>query len=212
MGMFGLFSRTVDAENALPGRDQPVLHMPQQHRVFGEPLDKEYPDSEIAYLAAGCFWGVEKLYWQLDGVLSTAAGYTGGQTRNPTYKEVCSGRTGHAEAVRVVFDPKQISYADLLRVFFENHDPTQRNRQGNDVGTQYRSAIYPIDDLQSATAMAVRVDFQKALTEAGYPAITTDIRPAGDWYYAEGYHQQYLDANPGGYCPVHATGVTCNPS
>ena len=205
-----LFSRTSIGGEFLPGRDQPVLHMPFFHRIFGDPLDREFPGAEVAYLAAGCFWGVEKLFWQQDGVLSTAAGYMGGKTPNPTYKEVCSGRTGHAETVRVVFDPAKTSYEQLLRIFFENHDPTQGNRQGNDIGTQYRSAIYATSPEQRATAERMRDQFQRDLASAGYGAITTDVEDAGTWYWAEDYHQQYLDANPNGYCPVHATGVRCS--
>ena len=204
-----LFSRTIDGV-FLPGRDEPVLHMPFFHRIFGDPLDRDFPGAEVAYLAAGCFWGVEKLFWQQPGVLSTAAGYMGGKTPNPTYKEVCSGRTGHAETVRVVFDPTTTSYEQLLRVFFENHDPTQGNRQGNDIGTQYRSAVYATSPQQREIAERMRDQFQRDLASAGYGAITTDVEDAGPWYWAEDYHQQYLDANPNGYCPVHATGVRCS--
>ncbi|HEX2856924.1 MAG TPA: peptide-methionine (S)-S-oxide reductase MsrA [Propionibacteriaceae bacterium] len=184
--------------------------MPFFHRIFGDPLDREFPGAEVAYLAAGCFWGVEKLFWQQPGVLSTASGYMGGKTPNPTYKEVCSGRTGHAETVRVVFDPTKTSYEQLLRVFFENHDPTQGNRQGNDIGTQYRSAVYATSPQQREIAERMRDQFQRDLASAGYGAITTDVEDAGTWYWAEDYHQQYLDANPNGYCPVHATGVRCS--
>ena len=194
----------------LPGRDEPVLAMPFFHRIFGDPLDREFPNAEVAYLAAGCFWGVEKLFWQQPGVLSTAAGYTGGGTPNPSYKEVCSGLTGHAETVRIVFDPATTSFERLLAVFFENHDPTQGDRQGNDVGAQYRSAIYVTSEAQRATAERLRDQFQRDLAAAGYGAITTAVEDAGAWYFAEAYHQQYLDANPRGYCPVHATGVRCS--
>ena len=205
-----LFARkTIDGE-FLPGRDEPVLRMPFFHRIFGDPLDREFPGAEVAYLAAGCFWGVEKLFWQQPGVLSTAAGYMGGKTPNPTYKEVCSGRTGHAETVRIVFDPTTTTFEQLLKIFFENHDPTQGNRQGNDIGTQYRSAVYATSPEQRAVAERMRDQFQRDLASAGYGAITTDVEDAGAWYFAEDYHQQYLDANPNGYCPVHATGVRCS--
>lgn len=199
----------VDAAHALPGRAIPVLRMPFVHRVFGEPLDAEYPGTEVAYFALGCFWGAEKLFWQLPGVVSTAVGYMGGYTPNPTYEEVCTGLTGHAETVRVVFDPTQTSYGDLLAAFFESHDPTQGFRQGNDVGTQYRSAIFATSPGQSEQASQIRDEFQKNLGDAGYGAITTAVEPAADWWWAEGYHQQYLVANPNGYCPIHATGVRC---
>ena len=204
-----LFARR-STDEFLPGREEPVLQMPFFHRIFGDPLDREFPNAEVAHLAAGCFWGVEKLFWQQPGVLSTAAGYVGGRTPNPTYKEVCSGRTGHAETVRVVFDPTTTSFERLLKVFFENHDPTQGNRQGNDIGTQYRSAVYVTSDEQRAVAERLRAQFQRDLASAGYGAITTDVEDAGPWYWAEDYHQQYLDANPNGYCPVHATGVRCS--
>lgn len=194
---------------ALPGRSTPVLRMPFFHRVFGDPLDRVFPGAEVAFLAAGCFWGVEKLFWQQPGVLSTAAIYAGGVTPNPTYEEVCTGRTGHAESVRVVFDPTATSYAALLRVFLENHDPTQGDRQGNDVGTQYRSAIFTTSDEQAITARRMLESYQESLRAAGYGPITTTIEPLGAWYFAEDYHQQYLDANPHGYCPVHATGIPC---
>lgn len=203
---------TLTAENALPGRDEPVLAMPFFHRVFGDSLDREFPRAQIAYLAAGCFWGVEKLFWNQPGVLSTAAGYMGGFTKNPTYEETCSGLTGHAESVRVVFDPTQTSYEQLVRVFFENHDPTQLDRQGNDVGTQYRSALFTTDREQQQIAERVRDGYQRDMTAAGYGQLTTQIEHAGPWYFAEDYHQQYLDANPRGYCPVHATGIPCTAS
>ncbi|RLP09554.1 peptide-methionine (S)-S-oxide reductase MsrA [Propionibacterium australiense] len=205
------FEKTVevDAERALPGRDEPVLGMPFFHRVTADRIDREFPGSQTAYLAAGCFWGVEKLFWGRPGVLSTAVGYMGGFTPNPTYEEVCTGLTGHAETVRVVFDPAVISFAQLVRIFLENHDPTQLNRQGADRGTQYRSAIFFTSDEQEATARSLCESFQVSLAEAGYGRLVTQIVPAGAWYYAEGYHQQYLEANPDGYCPVHATGVSC---
>ncbi|WP_114558669.1 peptide-methionine (S)-S-oxide reductase MsrA [Desertihabitans aurantiacus] len=201
----------VEPDRALPGRDTPVLTGQHVHEVLGTPLEPVPAGSEVAYLALGCFWGAEKLYWQLDGVTSTAVGYQGGYTPNPTYEETCSGRTGHAEVVRVAYDPSRIGYADLLKVFFENHDPTQGMRQGNDFGTQYRSAIYTADEAQAETARRVREEFQAEFSRAGYGEITTEIAPAGPFYLAEEYHQQYLDKNPNGYCPIHATGVTCNP-
>jgi peptide-methionine (S)-S-oxide reductase len=212
----GLFSRMghkitmVGAEQALPGRDEPVLSEPTFHEVFGTPLHRVPEGSEVAYLALGCFWGAEKLYWQTDGVTSTAVGYAGGFTENPTYEEVCSAGTGHAEAVKVCYAPDRISYAELLKIFFENHDPTQGMRQGNDIGTQYRSAIYVTDDEQAATAQRVRDEFQAEFTRKGFGRITTEIERAGEFYFAEDYHQQYLIKVPNGYCPVHATGVTCN--
>ena len=201
----------VDPRVALRGRDTPVLRQPFFHRVFGHPIDRVPPGSEVAVLALGCYWGAEKLFWNTPGVVNTASGYAGGYTPNPTYEEACSGRTGHAEAVRVVYDPQRLSYEDVLRIFFENHDPTQGFRQGNDRGTHYRSGIYALDDDQLRRAEAVRDAFGPQFAAAGYGPITTEIAPAGPFYYAEDYHQQYLDANPNGYCPVHATGVTCDP-
>ena len=201
----------VDPRVALRGRDTAILSQPFFHRVFGHPIDRVPEGAEVAVLGLGCFWGAEKLYWNTPGVLNTAVGYAGGFTPNPTYEEACSGRTGHAEVVRVVYDPAKLSYEDVLRVFFENHNPTQGFRQGNDRGTQYRSGIYTLDDDQARRAEAVRDAFTPEFAAAGYGPITTEIAPAGEFYYAEGYHQQYLDANPFGYCPVHATGVTCNP-
>ncbi|HSH21184.1 MAG TPA: peptide-methionine (S)-S-oxide reductase MsrA, partial [Candidatus Caenarcaniphilales bacterium] len=169
-----------------------------------------YPDgTELAMFGAGCFWGVEKTFWQTPGVVSTAVGYAGGYTPNPTYEEVCSGRTGHAEVVRVVYDPRRISYEELLRVFWEEHNPTQGMRQGNDFGTQYRSAIFTYSPEQRQAAEASRDDYQRALTAAGYGEITTEIADAPEFYFAEDYHQQYLAKNPGGYCPDHSTGVAC---
>lgn len=190
----------------------PVLREPCWHEIFGDPVTRIPEGSAVAYFALGCFWGAEKLFWQLGGVTSTAVGYLGGNRANPTYEEVCTGRTGHAEAVRVCYDPTRVSYAELLRVFFENHDPTQGDRQGNDVGSQYRSAIWTTTDDQVAAAHAARDAFQAALTDAGYGRITTTIEPAGEFFFAENYHQQYLAKNPLGYCPVHATGVTCGPA
>jgi peptide-methionine (S)-S-oxide reductase len=199
------------AQDALPGRDT-AMAVPDRHEVLGTSLRPPYPaGTQVAEFALGCFWGAEKSFWQTPGVVSTAVGYEGGFTPNPTYEEVCSGRTGHSEAVRVVFDPAKISYSELLKVFWESHDPTQGMRQGNDVGTQYRSAVYYQSPEQQAEAEASRAAYQKRLTEAGYGEITTQIVPAGEFYFAEDYHQQYLsDAkNPYGYCPDHGTGVSC---
>jgi peptide-methionine (S)-S-oxide reductase len=197
------------AEEALPGREAEMA-LTNRHRVLDAPLRGPFPEHlQRAVFGMGCFWGVERLFWKREGVYTTAVGYAGGATPNPTYEEVCSGRTGHTEAVLVVFDPEIVSYADLLTVFWEGHDPTQGMRQGNDLGTQYRSAIYTADDAQLAEAEASRDVFQARLTEAGYGAITTEILPAGPFYYAEDYHQQYLDKNPGGYCGLGGTGVTC---
>jgi peptide-methionine (S)-S-oxide reductase len=194
-------------DQILPGRAQ-VMSVPEAHYVNGRTLTPPYPDGlELAMFALGCFWGAEKDFWQTPGVYVTAAGYAGGSTPNPTYHEVCTGHTGHAEVVRVVFDPKQISYEQLLKVFWEHHDPTQGMRQGNDVGTQYRSAIYTYGDDQRSTAEASRDAYQERLTAAGFSAITTDIREAPEFYFAEDYHQQYLAKNPRGYCPNHSTGV-----
>ncbi len=194
----------------LPGRATPVLSEPCWHEVFGNRVGAVPEGSRFAYFAMGCFWGAEKLFWNAPGVTSTAVGYTGGVTPNPTYREVCSGLTGHAETVLVAYDPERVGYRDLLVVFFENHDPTQGMRQGNDHGTQYRSALYPVDSEQADLAQAVTADFQPRLTAAGYGRITTEIAPAGPFYLAEAYHQQYLVKNPNGYCPVHATGVRCS--
>jgi peptide-methionine (S)-S-oxide reductase len=204
-------SRMPEPNEVLPGRQQP-LQTAERHEINGRPLKGPYPDgSEIADFAFGCFWGAEKLYWEIPGVIVTAVGYQGGTTPNPTYKEVCSGRTGHAETVRVVFDPKVVSYDRLLKAFWEDHDPTQGFRQGNDVGTQYRSAIFTHSDAQLAAATASREMYQGELAKAGYGEITTEIvpPPAPHFYFAEDYHQQYLEKNPNGYCPVHATGVGC---
>jgi peptide-methionine (S)-S-oxide reductase len=209
-----LFSRMkstmVEPEQALRGRDRSVLVNPTFHEIFGIPVQQVPTGSEVVYLALGCFWGAEKLYWQAPGVTNTAVGYQGGYTPNPSYEEVCSARTGHTEIVKVSYDPAKTSFEQLLKIFFENHDPTQGYRQGNDVGTQYRSAIYTTTPEQLATAERVRDEYQVEFTRAGYRQITTEIKPAPDFYYAEDYHQQYLDKNPFGYCPVHATGVTCN--
>ncbi len=191
----------------LPGRAEPIPTS-ETSLINGKPIKGPYPEgSEIAEFALGCFWGEEKMYWQQPGVIVTAVGYEGGTTPNPTYHEVSSGRTGHAETVRVVYDPKVVTYEQLLRLFWEAHDPTQGYRQGNDVGTQYRSVIFTHSDAQAATARASRDMYQAELTKAGYGEITTEIRPAPEFYFAEDYHQQYLVKNPNGYCPVHATGV-----
>jgi len=199
-----------DPADSLPGRDAPAFDVPDEHAVLGTRLKPPFPDnSEVAIFGLGCFWGAERLFWRLDGVYTTSVGYAGGSTRYPTYEEVCSGMTGHAEVVQVVFDPKKISYRDLLRVFFEEHDPTQGMRQGNDVGTQYRSAIYYTDDEQKRMAEGALESYDAALRERGYASITTEIASAGPYYYAEGYHQQYLHKVPNGYCGIKGTGVSC---
>ena len=210
MWLFSRHKTTMpSAEEALPGRDQPIM-VPGRHTVLRTPIGPPYPEgSEIAEFALGCFWGEERKFWQTPGVITTAVGYQGGYTPNPTYEEVCSGRTGHAEAVRVVFDPKRVSYEDLLRVFWESHDPTQGMRQGNDVGTQYRSAIFVHSDEQRRAAERSRDDYQRALNSSGYGQITTEIVDAPPFYFAETYHQQYLDKNPNGYCGMGGTGVAC---
>lgn len=209
----GLFARRtpamVTAEQSLPGRGTAIVH-PGRHRVLGTPIGPPFPEGyEEAVFGMGCFWGAERKFWELDGVYTTAVGYSGGFTPNPTYDEVCSGGTGHAEVVLVVFDPKKISYEQLLQVFFENHDPTQGMRQGNDVGTQYRSIILAGSEEQRAAAEGARDRYQEALNNDGYGPITTEIEQAGPFYYAEDYHQQYLDANPWGYCGIGGTGVSC---
>jgi peptide-methionine (S)-S-oxide reductase len=186
------------------------MPVPAAHFVNGHPIQPPFPDGlEQAVLGLGCFWGAERIFWELPGVYTTAVGYAGGHTPNPTYEEVCSGRTGHAEVVLAVFDPKVVSYDELLRVFWEAHDPTQGMRQGNDLGTQYRSAVYTTTDAQRATAERSRDAYQQALSGAGHGQITTEIAPAGPFYYAEGYHQQYLAKNPNGYCGIGGTGVSC---
>ena len=203
-------SAMVDAADALPGRDHPPFAIPTTHAVLGTPIQPPFPDNlETAVFALGCFWGAERLFWELGGVYATAAGYTGGFTPNPTYEEVCSGRTGHAEAVIVVFDPAKLSYDQLLTVFFEAHDPTQGMRQGNDVGTQYRSALYPTTDSQRQRAEAVSDAYDAALRDARKGSITTEIAPLGPFYYAEDYHQQYLHKVPNGYCHLEGAGVAC---
>jgi peptide-methionine (S)-S-oxide reductase len=212
VGLFGFHKTTmVTAEEALPGRSA-TMPVPDHHEVLGGTLRPPYPaGTGVAEFALGCFWGAEKMFWQIPGVVTTAVGYEGGFTPNPTYEEVCSGRTGHAESVRVVFDPAKVSYTDLLKAFWESHNPTQGMRQGNDVGSQYRSVIFYNSPAQKAAAEESRTAYQKKLSEAGYGEITTEIVPAGEFYFAEDYHQQYLsDAkNPYGYCPDHGTGVSC---
>ncbi len=197
------------AETALPGR-QETMAVPEKHFVNGNPLQGPFPDNmQQAIFGMGCFWGVERKFWQLPGVYTTAAGYAAGITPNPTYREVCSGRTGHNEVVLVVFDPAVVAYAGLLTLFWEGHDPTQGMRQGNDLGTQYRSGIYTYSDEQQRLAEDSREQYQVALEAAGYGRITTEILPAPPFYYAEDYHQQYLAKNPGGYCGLGGTGVSC---
>lgn len=199
-----------DRDDALPGRETYPFHVPERHTVLGNRIQPPYPDGiETAYFALGCFWGAERLFWRLDGVYSTAVGYQNGFTPYPTYEEVCSGRTGHAEAVLVAFDPEVVSYEHLLQVFFTEHDPTQGMRQGNDVGTQYRSGIYYTDDRQKQTAERVLSGYQDALREQGLGQITTTVEPAGQFYFAEDHHQQYLDKVPNGYCGLTGTGVAC---
>ncbi|HVS04397.1 MAG TPA: peptide-methionine (S)-S-oxide reductase MsrA [Thermoanaerobaculia bacterium] len=209
MASFPSQGRLPCPEQALAGRDQPIA-VPERHHVLGTRLAPPYPEGlEIADFGMGCFWGAEKLLWETAGVYTTAVGYAGGYTPNPTYREVCSGQTGHAEVVRVVFDPQTTSYGRLLELFWEGHDPTQGMRQGGDAGTQYRSAIYAHGEPQRRAAEASRETYQQALTAAGYGASTTEIRPAQTFYFAESYHQQYLAKNPGGYCGVGGTGVSC---
>jgi peptide-methionine (S)-S-oxide reductase len=199
----------VDAAHALGGRATP-MPVTRPHLVLGTPMVPPFPaDTERAIFAMGCFWGAERVFWQIDGVFTTAVGYCGGFTPNPTYEEVCTGRTAHAESVLCVFRPSRVSYEQLLSAFFEGHDPTQGMRQGNDVGTQYRSAIYFAGDAQRVTAEASRDRYQAALREAGHGEITTEIAPLGAFYYAEDYHQQYLAKNPSGYCGLGGTGVSC---
>ncbi len=207
--MFRTKARMPSAEDALPGRDA-EMPVPDVHVVLKTPLKPPFPDGlEQAAFGLGCFWGAERKFWETPGVYTTSVGYAGGYTPNPSYEEVCSGLTGHAEVVLVVYDPKQVSYEELLRVFWESHDPTQGMRQGNDVGTQYRSAVYAYSDAQRKTADASRDTYQKALGDARYGEITTEIAQAGPFYYAEPYHQQYLAKNPHGYCGIGGTGVSC---
>lgn len=202
-------TQMVDESSALPGRQSPVL-LSGIHHVLHTPLHPPFPaDCEQAIFALGCFWGAERLFWRLPGVHTTAVGYSGGYTQHPTYEEVCSGRTGHAEVVLVVYKPEEISYEQLLQAFWEGHDPTQGMRQGNDVGTQYRSAIYTHDDAQQEAALASRDSYARQLRAARYGTITTEVAKAGTFYYAEAYHQQYLSKNPGAYCGAGGTGVAC---
>lgn len=210
----GWFSHRADprlptADEALPGRTDP-MPVPSAHFVTGRPIAPPFPDGlERAVFGLGCFWGAERRFWQTPGVFTTAVGYAGGLTPNPTYEEVCSGLTGHTEAVLVVFDPRTVSYDGLLKVFWETHDPTQGMRQGNDIGTQYRSAIYATSDAHLTAARASLAAYQQALSAEGFGTITTEIRAAPPFYYAEEYHQQYLAKNPGGYCGIGGTGVAC---
>ena len=208
-----LFSKTtemVSPADALPGRTDATMPVPASHHVLDVPLQAPWPEgSETAVFGLGCFWGAERKFWQTEGVYSTAVGYAGGFTPNPTYEETCTGRTGHTEVVLVVFQPAKVSYEQLLAVFWENHDPTQGMRQGGDIGTQYRSAIYTTSDAQRDAAVRSAAAYQQRLTDAGYGAVTTEIAPLGEFYYAEPYHQQYLSKNPGGYCGIGGTGVSC---
>ncbi len=207
---FNKKAEMIAPESALPGRTDQSMPTPDAHYINGNPLVGPWPDGyQTAVFGLGCFWGAERKFWQVPGVHSTAVGYAGGYTPNPTYDETCSGRTGHTEAVLVVFDPAAVTYEQLLKVFWESHNPTQGNRQGNDVGTQYRSAIYATSDEQLATAEASRDMYQKQLDAARHGSITTEIDKAGEFYYAEPYHQQYLGKNPGGYCGLGGTGVSC---
>jgi len=199
----------LPAQSTIPGRDA-AMDVPERHFVNGHPLKPPFPAGlERAVFGMGCFWGAERLFWQLPGVYATAVGYAGGETKNPTYEEVCSGFTNHAEVVLVVFDPKRIGYEQLLKAFWEGHDPTQGMRQGNDAGTQYRSAIYAYGDEQLKKALSSKKDFESALKSKGFPEITTEIKAAPEFYYAEDYHQQYLGKNPDGYCGLGGTGVSC---
>jgi peptide-methionine (S)-S-oxide reductase len=209
--MFGFARKPLDlptAATALPGRPD-ALPTSERHVVNGQPIKGLPEGAEEAFFALGCFWGAERVFWKTPGVIVTAVGYQGGATPNPTYEETCSGRTGHTEVVRVVYDPKVVSYEALLKVFWESHDPTQGMRQGNDVGTQYRSAIYTTSDAQAATVKASKEVYEKALKARGLGPITTEVRPAPEFFYAEEYHQQYLARNPGGYCGLGGTGVSC---
>ncbi|MGD9739722.1 MAG: peptide-methionine (S)-S-oxide reductase MsrA [Bauldia sp.] len=212
MGLFSMRSRKLtvpSADEALPGRDQEIP-ISGRHFVSGRSIKGPFPAGlETAVFGLGCFWGAERIFWKLDGVYATAVGYAGGATPNPTYQEVCSGGTGHTEVVLVVYDPAKVSYEALLKAFFEGHDPTQGMRQGNDVGTQYRSAIYTTTPAQAAAAVKARDTYADALKAKGYGPVTTEIEPAGPFYYAEEYHQQYLAKNPGGYCGLGGTGVSC---
>jgi peptide-methionine (S)-S-oxide reductase len=207
--VFGKSTRMPEPADALPGRPA-KMPVPPAHFVNGHVIAAPFPQGiQLAMFGMGCFWGAERKFWQLDGVYSTAVGYAAGYTPNPTYREVCTGMTGHNEVVLVAFDPARVTYEDLLRTFWENHDPTQGMRQGNDTGTQYRSGIYAFDEAQRTSAEQSRSAYQEHLTRAGYGAITTEILPAPEFYYAEEYHQQYLAKNPGGYCGLGGTGVSC---
>jgi peptide-methionine (S)-S-oxide reductase len=207
--MFDKKLKMPTKDQALPGRAE-KMPVPRAHHVNGAPLQGPFPPGlEQAMFGLGCFWGAEKKFWQIPGVYTTAVGYAAGVTPNPTYREVCSGGTGHSEVVLVVFDPRQVSYAELVKAFWESHDPTQGMRQGNDVGTQYRSGIYYFDDAQRETAEQSKAAYQQELGRAGYGSITTEILPAPEFYYAEDYHQQYLSKNPAGYCGLGGTGVSC---
>lgn len=200
--------RMVTAQQALPGRSERML-VAGRHAVLDAPLDDDFEGLQVAMFGMGCFWGAERKFWQAPGVVSTAVGYAAGFTPNPTYKEVCSGRTGHNEVVRVVFDPSKTTFEAMLKIFWESHDPTQGMQQGNDVGTQYRSGIYTYSEAQAVAAKASGDGFQEGLSMAGYGAITTEVIPAPEFYFAEDYHQQYLHKNPGGYCGLGGTGVSC---
>jgi len=203
-------TRMPSPEDALPGRSERPFPVPKSHAVLGTPLEPPFPEGiEVAYFALGCFWGAERLFWELDGVYTTAVGYQNGITPNPTYEETVTGKTGHAETVMVAYDPTKVSYEDLLKVFFEEHDPTQGMRQGNDVGTTYRSGIFFVNDAQKETAERVRDAYDADLRSAGKDPVTTEIAPAGPFYYAEDYHQQYLQKVPNGYCGLKGTGVVC---
>ena len=210
MLLFGDKTKMIEPERALRGRDQRPFPVPDRHEVLSNPLTPPFPDGfETAVFGLGCFWGAERIFWQAPGVWTTAVGYAGGYTPNPTYEEVCSGSTGHTEAVLAVLDPSKTSYEEMLRIFWEGHDPTQGMRQGNDVGTQYRSAVYYADDRQREAVEASLAMFQEKLRGSGYGEISTEIAQAGDFYYAEPYHQQYLAKNPNGYCGLGGTGVSC---
>ncbi|NNN00824.1 MAG: peptide-methionine (S)-S-oxide reductase MsrA [Acidimicrobiaceae bacterium] len=199
----------IEPDHALKGRSE-VVNVQRPHLVYGvSMMEAVPPDAQVAYVAMGCFWGAERKFFELDGVINTSVGYQGGFTPNPSYEEVCTGKTGHAESVKVVFDPSKVSYRQVLACFYENHNPTQGFRQGADIGTQYRSAIYYVDDVQRATAHEVTAIYAAMLASRGYATITTEIAPAGPFYLAEEYHQQYLVANPNGYCGLGGTGVSC---
>ncbi|HEY7628892.1 MAG TPA: peptide-methionine (S)-S-oxide reductase MsrA [Ilumatobacteraceae bacterium] len=208
--IFSKKQQMIGADEALAGRTDQHMPVPEKHFVNGNPLVGPWPDGfEVAVFGLGCFWGAERKFWQTEGVYSTSVGYAGGFTPNPTYEETCSGLTGHAEVVQVVFDPSKVSFDQLLKVFWENHDPTQGMRQGNDMGTQYRSAIYYTSEAQREAAERSRDMYQQRLSEARYGDITTELKPLGEFYYAEPYHQQYLAKNPNGYCGIGGTGVSC---